>query len=1322
MSLMTAVRVGLFLLLLGVGSSLHLSASIIDASDLPTPPLSAEEDAQGYRFGRVLTKVREPAMADGGGRRHRELTEERKGIRARRTFSRLRGQEVLEFDATRPVAEVIRELQATGLYEFVEPDRVIRPLVIPNDPGFSGNTGWNLRVIDAPAAWDVRTDASAVLVAVIDSGARLNHEDLRSNLWVNPSPSSINDIHGINTLVASGTGRGNPSDDSGHGSHVSGIIGSVGNNGRGTAGLAWQVRMMQLKFLPAEGNGSTANAIACINYAIEKGAQIINASYGSDTSSQSELAAIRAARNVGIIFVAAAGNDGKDSDGGRHFPSTYALDNIVSVAATNSSDNLAAFSNFGSGAVELGAPGENIYSTLHTSDSAYGFRSGTSMAAPHVTGALALLRAQFPQDNYRQLINRLLRSVDPITALNGRTQTGGRLNVQRALTSTSNRPFNDDFAARARLSGANVRVRSSNTGGTRESGEPAHAGFDGGSSLWWQWTAVTNGLVTFDTVGSEYDTLLAIYTGSDVNGLSLVASNDNSPTGGTTSRISLTVSSGTTYVIAVDGKNGAAGFTSLRIGSVPPNDNLANATVVSGETFRVDSYNRNASKQSGEPNHAGVTGGRSVWYRWTAPSSGQFQLAAFSTDMDTVAAVYTGTSFPLTLVAANDDLISSPYRNTDALVTFNATAGTSYLFAVDDADSTSGDGGNFNLTLNPSLWQAATQDEMTGTPAVGGDGSVYVGSTDGHLYAFSSSGSYRWRNKVGKIGDSAPAIGTDGTIYVGSTDGKLHAVSSNGNLRWTATVGSTAYGSTPAIAEDGTIYFRDDTTLYAYTSGGGRKWSRTLSGVTYSSPVVATDGTVYVGAVGRFYAFTPDGNQKWTLNTNGDIFSSPAIGSDGSIYFATLSSANQSGRVYAVTPAGAVRWNISVGSGREISSSPVLGPDGTLYFASYDEHLYAVSSSGSVRWSYRMGDETRASSPAVDSAGRVYIGSYDGSVHVVTTGGALVRKLPTAGRIRSSMTLANGRLYFSSQDAKLYAFAAGQPADSPWPQFQRVAENHGRAGATTGPLEEPPPPGPGGGDAGARVINLSTLAHVGSAEAVLVGGFVLRDGPRRLLIRGVGPTLAQFGVNAPLADPVLTLHRLSGSDNVIIKTNDDWSNDAEILAAAQNLAFPLPENSKDAAMVVDLEPGNYTATVTSAGPGSGPAIVEMYELGGGSGRFINLATRTRITGSQTATAGFVLREGRQEVLVRVAGPSLSNFGISGPAADPRLELNRGQTKIAENDDWLSTAAHSSAFAFPAGSKDAALRVVLEPGEYTVVARSGTTAGGIVLIEVYVIDP
>ena len=1325
----TAIRSRLFLCLLALAFPASVVASLVEAPALALPALSAEEAAQGYRAGRVLTKVREQVLLDPRRSRTRDTSEEQMGIRVRRGFRHLRGQEILEFDRDRPVKDVIRELEATGLYEFVEPDRALHPLATPNDPAFGGSTGWNLRIIDAPAAWDVRRDAPDVIVAIIDSGARLTHEDLQANLWVNPTPSgSISDIHGINTLVTSGSGRGNPEDDSGHGSHVAGIIGAVGNNGRGTSGVAWRVKLMPLKFLPAEGSGSTSNAIICIDYAIEKRAHIINASYGSDSFSNSELEAIRRAGSAGIIFVAAAGNDGADVDTTSHYPSAFALANVVGVAATTRTDTLAGFSNYGSGSVELGAPGESIHSTVHSSNSAYGAKSGTSMAAPHVAGALALMRAQFPADSPRQLINRLLRAVDPAPALAGRTQTGGRLNLHRALTTTDSRPFNDNFGTRARLSGANVRARAVNAGGSREADEPNHANLGGGASLWWQWTATTTGPVFIDTLGSEYDTLLAVYTGTSVDSLTPLTSNDNSPTGGTTSRLSLNVTNGQTYQIAVDGKNGATGFTVLRIGSVPTHDNFASATTVTGSSFRVDSTNRNATREPDERNHAGVSGGRSVWYRWVAPADGTYQLAAFSTEIDTVAAVYTGNTHPLTVVGANDDMhdrSNTPYRNTDSLVTFSAASGATYYFVVDDSGSATGEGGNFNLTLNPSLWQAGTGDEINGTPAVGSDGTVYIGSTDGFLYAFNPSGSYRWRYASGEIGDSGAAVGADGTIYVGSTDGYLHAVTNSGTRRWRREVGNTAYGSTPALAEDGTIYFRSDDRLHAFSPDGVSRWTKPLSGDTYSSPVVGSDGTVYIGTTGQFHAFTPGGASKWTFNTNGDVFSSPAIAADGTLYFATLSSATQTGRLYALTSSGAQQWSISVGAGREISSSPVLGPDGTLYFASYDSRLYAVTSDGAVRWSYQMGDETRASSPAVSSDGTVYIGSYDGSVHVVSAAdGARLSTLPTAGRIRSSMTLANGRLYFASADAKVYAFAAAAPADSPWPQFQRVATHAGRAGGQATPNEEPPPPPPsgGGGDADARVINLSTLTRVGGGEAALVGGFAIRGGSRQLLIRGVGPTLIQFGVPTPLSDPTLRVESSDGSQ--LFAQNDNWGGTASLAAAAAATgAFALPASSKDAALLVTLSDGNYVATVASADGATGPGMVEIYEVpGSGTGRFINLATRTAITSSQTATAGFVIRDGRKEVLLRVVGPTLGNYGVASPASDPRMTLYRGESAIASNDNWSSGAAHPSAFVLPAGSKDAALRLALDPGNYTMVAESVTPSGGIVLLEVYVIEP
>jgi subtilisin family serine protease len=297
------------------------------------------------------------------------------------------------------------------------------------------------------AAWDLNTDASSVLVCVIDSGLRVTHEDLAGNLWNNPNeiPANgidddangyIDDVHGINAIE----GSGNLVDEPSHGTHVAGTLGAVGTNGMGIVGVAWRARIMGCKFLDANFEGAVSDAIECIEYAKANGAKVINASWGGITSgpffSTALYDAIADARDAGIIFVAAAGNFSLNNDDSSNafFPASFDLDNIISVAATTRDDDLAHFSDYGADTVDLGAPGYVVYSCLSTADNAYGYDNGTSMSSPQVAAACALAWARFPNENYQQIIQRVLAGVDVVPALVGKCRTGGRLNLEKILS------------------------------------------------------------------------------------------------------------------------------------------------------------------------------------------------------------------------------------------------------------------------------------------------------------------------------------------------------------------------------------------------------------------------------------------------------------------------------------------------------------------------------------------------------------------------------------------------------------------------------------------------------------------------------------------------------------------------------------------------------------------------------------------------------------------------------------------------------------------------------------------------------------------------
>lgn len=351
-------------------------------------------------------------------------------------------------------------LQGSPAVRAADQDFIVKAIGMPTDPSLGDlwgmhNVGQGGGVIDAdidaPEAWDLATGSKAVLVGIIDTGIDHDHPDLAANIWTNPGESGL-DANGqdkrFNSIDDDGNGyvddwRGwdfvngdnDPKDDHYHGTHCAGTIGGVGNNGLGVAGVCWNVSLVGLKFLDAGGYGTTSGAVEATLYATAIGCTLTSNSWGGGGYSQALKDAIDAAGAAGHLFVAAAGNNGMNTDGSPNYPSCYDSPNIISVAATDRYDGLAYFSNYGAASVDLGAPGVDIYSTAP--GGGYQYLSGTSMATPHVAGACALLKSANPSLSASQIKQALLATVDAIPSLVGKTATGGRLNLFTAAKQVS---------------------------------------------------------------------------------------------------------------------------------------------------------------------------------------------------------------------------------------------------------------------------------------------------------------------------------------------------------------------------------------------------------------------------------------------------------------------------------------------------------------------------------------------------------------------------------------------------------------------------------------------------------------------------------------------------------------------------------------------------------------------------------------------------------------------------------------------------------------------------------------------------------------------
>jgi outer membrane protein assembly factor BamB len=361
-------------------------------------------------------------------------------------------------------------------------------------------------------------------------------------------------------------------------------------------------------------------------------------------------------------------------------------------------------------------------------------------------------------------------------------------------------------------------------------------------------------------------------------------------------------------------------------------------------------------------------------------------------------------------------------------------------------------------------WEFQTGGAVYSSPAIGPQGTIYVGSDDGKVYALNPDGASvggSWPFVTGGAILSSPAIGFDSTIYVGSSDKKIYAINPDGSKKWQFETGDIV-SSTPAISSTGIIYVgSNDKKLYAIKSDGtseSGEWPFQAGGAISSSPVIGSTGVIYVGSEdGKVYAIKSSGKEKWEFETGGKVSSSPGIGFTDIIYVGS-----EDGKVYALDPEeGTAVWANPFNTGAAVSSSPAIDDDETIFVGSSNGNLYAINSDGTQKWVFSAPEAAVSSSPLIGYDGTIYVGSDDWNLYAVnsTTGAAKGGKWPfqTAGEVSSSPTIGfGGTIYVGSEDTKLYAIESSsiQLADLAWPKFHHDVRHTARNTTNQSPTSD----------------------------------------------------------------------------------------------------------------------------------------------------------------------------------------------------------------------------------------------------------------------------
>jgi sugar lactone lactonase YvrE len=997
---------------------------------------------------------------------------------------------------------------------------------------------------------------------------------------------------------------------------------------------------------------------------------------------------------------------------------------------------------------------------------------------------------------------------------------------------------NDSFAGAQVISGTSGKAVNTNDGATNEPGEPIHwpGSSASSSSIWYRWTPAQDGVAIFDTLGTSITTVVAVYTGTQVDQLTLVGAN---VLYGSSGRLVLNVSAGTTYSIAVGTysygtgvitlnwqlsalpvittqpigvvatagiatslkaqavsagipsytwyKDGAAipggsdGTLTLsnptatdagnynvvianQAGSVtsttvtltvlipPPNDNFANAAVISGDSGNVKGSNVNATGEANEPIHWNTIGtATGVWYRWTASTNGLAVIDTVGSNFDTVLAVYTGTSLSTLARLTQDDERGGGHTS---LVSFAARAGVTYSVAVGSGTNVRG-----NITLN---WQlsptlAIATPPISQTVTAGGSATFSVQATGAGL-------TYQW------LRNGTPIPGaTSSTLTIGNIQG-------GGDANYTVQVSNSSGSVTSAPATLAVAApMLTNLTSRNVRAGGGLLWS-----------IAGGNGTlVTVGSAGEILS-SSDNGQTWVPRNSGNNLWLVAV-TYGAGQFVIVGEAGT-----ILTSPDGVTWTPAKSPGTTERINNVIYVDGKfvavgehgVILTSPDAQTWTVRSSGIKTWLHGLAYNARIGYFATDGENGVILYSPDAvtwnslpvdgltsHLEAVVAGGSDAEFVAVGHegvcvaihqnqlRLKTGETLTTwttdlnptgtteGFVGLTSGAGALFAtgtsgkIISAKDSRGPWYTVPS-GTNQILLGATfyNDTLYVV------GSDEtilqsdtlyNSRLINISTRGQVGTGSNVLISGFVVRGAkPKQVLIRAAGPALAAdpFNIAGVLAQPVLTL---VNADQKTVAANTGWANsanaDALATVMAQVGAFPFSRSSADSAILVTLDPGTYTAVVSGVNNGTGVAIVEVYDadpMSNQTSNAINISTRGLTgSGSNVMIAGFVVNgAASRRVLLRAVGPTLANFNITGTAAEPQLLLYNSHNLLTasasawglqSNADEIRSAADAvGAFALPEGSKDSAMVVTLLPGTWTVQVQVPEGTNGVAMIELY----